>query len=117
MKKILLILLTLLMAMAAWASTFTVTNDGNTFTITRNGSGNETVYYRTVCLSAMAGENFTEKTGSLTCTGSETQQTGTINEINPSTYLDPYHDTYNMLYIIQTTLWRTFRFEVLNGNG
>ncbi|MBQ2490963.1 MAG: hypothetical protein II539_04635, partial [Muribaculaceae bacterium] len=117
MKKILLILLTLLTTMGAWASTFTVTNDGNTFTITRNGSGNETVYYRTVCLSAMAGENFTEKTGSLTFTGSETQQTVTITEIDPSTYLDPSHDTYELLYIIQTTLGRSYRFEVLNGNG
>ena len=80
MKKILLIFAALITAMTAWASTFTVENDSNQFIITRNGSGNETVYYRTVSLSAMAGENYTENIGSLTFTGSETQKTVTVKE-------------------------------------
>ena len=117
MKKILLLLLTVLTAVTAWASTFTVTNNGNVFTITRNGSGNETVYYRTVSLSAFPGENYNEAVGTLTFTGTETQKTVTITEIDPSTYLDPDHDTYNLLYIIQTTLGRSYRFEVFNSNG
>ena len=117
MKKILLLLLTVLTAMTAWASTFTVTNNGNTFTITRTSSGTETVYYRTVSLSAFPGENYSEAVGTLTFTGTETQKTVTITEIDPSTYLDPDHDTYELLYIIQTTLGRSYRFEVFNGNG
>ena len=117
MKKLLLILVSMLAAMTAWASTFTVTSSGNVFTITRTGTGTETVYYRTVPLSAFPGENYSEVVSSHTFTGSETQFTVTITEIDPSTYLDPSHDTYELLYIIQTTLGRSYRFEVLNGNG
>ena len=117
MKKILLIFVALLTAMTAWASTFTVTSSGNVFTITRTGTGTETVYYRTVSLSAFPGENYSEVVSSHTFTGTETQHTVTVTEIDPSTYLDPSHDTYELLYIIQTTLGRSYRFEVFNGNG
>ncbi|MBO7610450.1 MAG: BspA family leucine-rich repeat surface protein [Muribaculaceae bacterium] len=118
MKKILLILLTMLMpAMSAWASTFTVDNDGNTFIITRNGSGNETVYYRTVNLSAFAGVNYTERTGELVFTGDETQKTIEVNE-TPSVIDSYWDDSFNLLmYAIQTGLERTYRFELLDGHG
>lgn len=68
-------LLTLLLLIAAgmgqnaWAQvgTFTVTNSGNTFTITRSGNTDvaESVLYRTVSLSAIAGQHFTAKSGTL----------------------------------------------------
>ena len=117
MRKILLIFIALLTAMTTWASTFTVTNSGNEFTITRDGTGTESVYYRTVSLSGFPGKNYTEVFKSCTFTGNTTQKTVTITEIDPSTYLDPSHDSYNLLYIIQTTLGRSYRFEVLNNNG
>ena len=117
MKKILLLLLTLLTAVTTWASTFTVENDSNQFIITRNGSGNETVYYRTVSLSAMAGENYTENIGSLTFTGSETQKTVTVKEVDPESLIDWQNNVYNLLYIVQTSNSRSYRFELLNGNG
>ena len=50
------------------ASTFTVGGSGNNFIITRTGdtSAAETVRYRTVSLSALAGQHFTDKSGLLT---------------------------------------------------
>ncbi len=107
----------LLTAMATWASTFTVTNDGNKFTITRNGSGRETVYYRTVSLSALAGHNFTEQTGSLIFLENESVRTITVNEVDISSFTDYVNDVYNLMYAIQTSLVRSYRFEVLNGDG
>ena len=117
MKKILLILAAMLTAVTTWASTFTVTNNDNVFTITRDGSGTETVYYRTVTLTAMPVENYTDIVGAYTFTGDETQHSFTINEVEPSTYLDPDHGQYNLLYIIQTTTGRSYRFEVLDSKG
>ena len=57
-----------MVASPTWASTFTVSGTGNTFTITRSGEGTnvaETVLYRTVSLSAYAGQHFTAKSGTL----------------------------------------------------
>ena len=60
---------------SAWAvGTFTVnasydsSTNQTTFTITRTGdtSATETVYYRTVSLSAIAGQHFTAQSGNLT---------------------------------------------------
>ena len=116
MKKILLLLLTLLAAVTTWASTFTIENDGNNFNITRNGSGTETVRYRTVSLSAMAGENFTENIGWLTFSGNQTK-TITVKEANIDSFVDYGLGIYNLLYVVQTSLARTYRFELLTEDG
>ena len=81
MKKLILLLVTLLMAMTTWASSYTVTNSGSTFTITRSSSsGTESVYYRTVSLSAIAGVHFTEAVGILDFLEGESQKTITVTE-------------------------------------
>ena len=109
-KTILLLLVTLLTAATSWASTFTVTNNGNTFTITRNSSsGSETVFYRTVSLSAIAGVHFTDKTGELTFSNGQTQKTVTITETASGNVVEQYH--------FQTGRTRTYRLEVLNQSG
>ncbi|MBR5638706.1 MAG: BspA family leucine-rich repeat surface protein [Muribaculaceae bacterium] len=120
MKKILLFFLTLLTAMTAWASTFTVTNDGNNFIITRNGSGNETVYYRTVNLSAFAGKNYTERTGEIRFGSTQTQATIDVAE-TPSEIDSYFNDSplvNNLAYAFQVGCHtRTYRFEVLDSYG
>ena len=109
-KTILLLLVTLLTAATSWASTFNVTNNGNTFTITRNSSsGSETVFYRTVSLSAIAGVHFTDKTGELTFSNGQTQKTVTITETASGNVTEQYH--------FQTGRTRTYRLEVLNQSG
>ena len=56
----------LVLCPAANASTFSVSNFGSTFTVTRDdASSAETVHYRTVSLSALAGEHFVEASGTL----------------------------------------------------
>lgn len=106
--RILLIYIAMLAATQAWASTWTVTNSGSTFTITRSSSsGSETVLYRTVSLSAYAGQHFTEVSGSLTFSSGQTSKTVTVTEKTPSTQYYQYQDG--------TT--RTYRFEVTDQGG
>ena len=110
MKKILLLLAALLMAMTAWASTFTVTNNDSTFIITRdNSSGTETVLYRTVSLSAIVGQHFTEAVGSLTFSEGEYEKTVTVTETPSDSIAEKYH--------FQTGTTRSYRFEVLDQDG
>ncbi|MBP3509325.1 YDG domain-containing protein [Oscillibacter sp.] len=61
---------------------FSVTNNGNTFTITRIGgsSGKQTVYYRTVNGSAIGGTHFTHAASTLTFAARETSKTVTVTE-------------------------------------
>ena len=106
--RILLIYIVMLAATQTWASTWTVTNSGSTFTITRSSSsGSETVLYRTVSLSAYAGQHFTEVSGSLTFSSGQTSKTVTVTEKTPSTQYYQYQDG--------TT--RTYRFEVTDQGG
>ena len=110
MKKLLLFLAALLTAMTAWASTFTVTNNGNTFTITRSSSsGAENVYYRTVSLSAMAGVHFTEAVGILNFLEGESEKTVTVTETPIGSIAEQY--------LFQMETMRTYRFEVLDYSG
>ena len=110
MKKLILLLAALLTAMTTWASTFTVTNSGNKFTITRNTSvGTDLVFYRTVSLSAIAGEHFTEAVGSLFFDIGQTQQTVTVTEANIA--------NVSAYYQFQTGTTRSYRFEVLDLGG
>ena len=110
MKKLLLFLAALLTAMTAWASTFTVTNNGNTFTITRSSSsGAENVYYRTVSLSAMAGVHFTEAVGILYFLEGESEKTVTVTETPIGSIAEQY--------LFQMETMRTYRLEVLDYSG
>ena len=93
---------------SAWAQGkgWTVTNDGNEFTIRRSSSsGNETVYYRTVSLSAMDGENYTVAWGSLTFNSGESTKTVTVQETG---------DVRDYRFLFHDGTGRGYRFEVLN---
>ena len=94
---------------AAQVGTFTVTNSGSTFTITRNTniSATEKVLYRTVSLSAIAGKHFTAASGKLTFDAGETSKTVTVSETTPGT------DAYKY----QTSSNRQYRFEVTDLGG
>ena len=92
------------------ASTFTVGGSGNSFTITRAGEGTnatETVYYRTVGLSAYAGQHFTAKSGQLTFVPGQTATNITVSTRSPS----------NAAYSFQTGATRSYRFELLDVGG
>ena len=93
----------------AWAQDFTVTNSGSTFTVTRSGSSlpAQSVCYRTVSLSAIAGQHFTAASGTLTFAADETSKTVTVTESTPGT------DAYKY----QTATSRTYRFEVTDLGG
>ena len=95
----------------AWASsTFSVTNADNIFTITRTETVEvETVNYRTVSLSALAGKHFTEATGSLEFAVGESEKMVTVTE----TAIGDIEAKYRY----QTGLLRSYRFEVLNTAG
>ena len=95
----------------AWASsTFSVTNADNIFTITRTETVEvETVNYRTVSLSALAGKHFTEATGSLEFAVGESEKIVTVTETAVG--------DIEAKYRYQTGLLRSYRFEVLNAAG
>ena len=89
-------------------STWTVTNSGSTFTITRSdGTQAETVFYRTVSLTAYAGFHFTEKNGSLIFDAGQTSKTVTVSE--------SFSNVNAFKYQVGTT--RTYRFEVTDWAG
>ncbi len=115
-KRVLALVLTiaaLAAGQSAWAaSTFTLTSSTSagitTFTITRSEStATETVYYRTVSLSAIEGQHFTAVSGSLTFTAGQTSKTVTVTEGNPDAEV----------YRYQTDSRRSYRFEVLDIDG
>lgn len=115
-KRVLALVLTiaaLAAGQSAWAaSTFTLTSSTSagitTFTITRSEStATETVYYRTVSLSAIEGQHFTAVSGSLTFTAGQTSKTVTVTEGNPDAEV----------YRYQTGSRRSYRFEVLDIDG
>ncbi|MBR3938307.1 MAG: hypothetical protein IKJ66_10330 [Bacteroidaceae bacterium] len=91
------------------ASTFTVTNSDNTFTVTRRGNTAvaEDVNYRTVSLSAIEGQHFTVASGTLSFAANDTSKTVTVTESTPGT------DAYKF----QSGTTRSYRFEVLDSDG
>ena len=103
------------MGPAAWAaSTFTVSNPtGSTFRITRTGntSVSETIDWRVVSLSAIAGVHFTgfngNYTGTATFNANDTYVDVTISESTPG----------DNAYKYQNGTSRKYRFEVLDRNG
>ena len=119
LTKVLAVLLTIAAALAgqsAWAaSTFTVTSTTSsgitTFTITRStNTAAETVYYRTVSLSALEGQHFTAVGGSLTFTAGQTSKTVSVTE-RTSTGMFQYAASSG------GSGYRLYRFEVLDANG
>ena len=107
-----LLIVTLTVGQSVWAaSTFTVTNTSGTskFVITRtsNTSATETVNYRTVSLSAIAGQHFTDKTGTLTFDAIHNSREVEVTENTPGT------DAYKY----QNGTSRKYRFEVLDQGG
>ena len=109
MKRYLLLLIALVAGLAAWAQTFSVDNDANTFFIRRSGPNlpAQTVRYRTVSLSAFAGMNFTEASGMVNFAAGDTVKTITVQEATSPP--DIYH--------FQTGTSRSYRFEVLDYCG
>lgn len=106
----LLLLLLLLAPSGAWAqSGWTVENlSGSTFTISRsNTTTAETVLYRTVNISAVAGRHYQAATDTLTFDVGEPSKTVTVTELNPG----------NNAYRYQTGTQRSYRFEVTDLGG
>ena len=97
---------------AAWAAnTWTVqyvTSSGK-FKITRSGdtSITETVKYRTVSLSAIAGQHFAERTGTVTFGPGDSDKEIAVTENAPGT----------AAYLYQNGTSRKYRFEVLDQGG
>lgn len=95
---------------SAWATgNFTVTNSGNTFTVTRTGntSVTETVTYRLVSLSAIAGTHFTPITESLYFYKERNSINVTVTE----------HPDGSSEYYYQNGTTRKYRLEVLDKDG
>ena len=123
MKKNILGLL-LVAALGASASTFTVSNSTNgtttTFTITRSGEGTnaaETVYYRTVSRSGLAGVHFANAEGSINFTARQLSKTVPVEEFSASQFSGS-----NKLFLYYqsggaTGSSRTYRFEVVDAGG
>ncbi len=109
-KKILTLFFALLASCGAWAQNgWSVENlSGSTFTVSRtNTSVAETVRYRTVNISAVAGQHYTAATGTLTFGIGDDSKTVTVEESNPD----------NNAYGYQTDLQRSYRFEVTDQGG
>ncbi|MCR5444161.1 MAG: InlB B-repeat-containing protein [Bacteroidales bacterium] len=109
-KKILTLFFALLASCGAWAQNgWSVENlSGSTFTVSRtNTSVAETVRYRTVNLSAVAGQHYTAATGTLTFGVGDDSKTVTVEESNPD----------NNAYSYQTGTQRSYRFEVTDLGG
>ena len=115
MKKLLYILISLVIGNTAFAaSTFTVSNPtGSTFRITRTGNTavSETIDWRVVSLSAIAGTHFTgyngNYSGTVTFNVNDTYKDVTISESTPG----------DNAYKYQNGTSRSYRFEVLDRNG
>ena len=115
LNRILALVLTIVALMTgqeAWAeSSWTVTNSNgssNTFTIKRSEKGYaQTVHFRTISLSAYAGQHFTAVNMDYTFLDNEDEKTVTVTEMNPSTNAYKY----------QTGASRKYGFEVLDRAG
>jgi len=87
---------------------FEVRNQNNTFIIKRDVTTTEqTVYYRTVALTAIAGQHFTQTSGTVTFAVGDSTKNVTVYERTPN----------NDAYKYQTGTSRTYRFEVLDDGG
>ena len=108
---VVLTIVALVTGQTAWAeSTWKVTNNNgnsNTFTIKRSETGYvQKVLYRTISLSAYAGQHFTEAYGVLEFKANEDEKTVTVNELTPDD-----------AYAYQNGTSRKYGFEVTDRAG
>ena len=102
---------------SAMAQTFSIqtSHDGNTkittFTITRTGSSlpAQTINFRTVNLSAYAGEHYKARIGTRTFAANQTTDTVKVREKAAADVA--------LRYRYQGDTYRNYRFEVLDVNG
>lgn len=98
---------------AAQYGVFSVTNSGNTFTITRSDGtdGAQTVYYRTVNGSAIGGTHFEHKAGSVTFAVGEKTKSVSVTE----------KDVFSIFGGNAATAYsnadRTYSFEIYRVSG
>jgi len=98
-------------AASTWSVTSSTSGTTTTFTITRSESTTaETVYYRTVSLSAIEGQHFTAVSGSLAFAADETSKTVSVTE-RTCTGMFQYAAGSG------SNGYRLYRFEVLDANG
>ena len=116
--RILTTMLALLVAAGAFAqnqSSFTITcstsNNQTTFSVTRtsNTSSSETVYFRTVSLSAIAGIHFTDQTGTLKFDSTHNTRNVIVQETPSGNVPEQYQ--------FQTGTTRSYRLELLDEGG
>ena len=96
----------------AHASNFTITSSTSgssaRFIVTRDDTtAAETVNYRTVSLSAYAGQHYTAKSGTLTFPAGQSAVTNTVTETSPTV------DAYNF----QAEAWREYSFVLTDEGG
>ncbi len=109
-RRAVALLFVLSSAVAAGASTYTVTAAGNTFTIRRSDtSAQETVYCRTVSHTAVAGIHFTARAETLTFGRGEATKTILVTEASIANV--PLQSRY------QTGTSRQYRLEVFDYEG
>lgn len=99
-------------AASTWSVTSSTSGTTTTFTISRSGdtSAAETVYYRTVSLGAMEGQNFNAVSGTLNFAADETSKTVSVTE-RTATGMFQYAAGSG------SSGYRLYRFEVLDANG
>ena len=113
LHRVLALVLTIAAGQQAWAaSTWNLTSTTSagitTFTITRSEStAAETVYYRTVSLSAIEGQHFTAVSGSLAFIAGQASKSVTVTETAPS----------DAVYRVYSSASRQYRFELLDLDG
>ena len=98
------------LAAPALASTFTVGSSGGTFTISRSGAGTnaaETVCYRTVNVSAYAGQHYVARSGTLTFAPNQTTTNVVVSERSPAA----------AAYKYQTGSTRSYYLELVDAGG
>ena len=99
-------------AAVSHASNFTVTSSTSgssaRFIVTRDDTtAAETVNYRTVSISAYAGQHYTAKSGTLTFPAGQSAVTNTVTETTPTA----------AAYRFQTGTSRYYRFEITDAGG
>ena len=105
MKKLLLMFMMLATGLAAWAGNFTVTGNGNQFTIRRaDATKAEKVYFRTMSVTAVDGVHFTGKSGSHTFPAGES----TPFQFN---VVEAAESSLDLVYLYQTGNDRVYRVE------
>ena len=113
--SVVMLIVAVVLGQNVFAQTFTIEESYNssthktTFTIRRSGSSlpQQTIKYRTVNLSAYAGQHYTAVSGDYTFPANETTKTVEVTESSAGT----------AAYQYQSSTTRSYRFEVLDING